>query len=237
MADGDVLPNSFPPMGAEFEKPYMEFEYNGKMYRLDQLKGGHNKPKVTDPVMACKTSPPVWDPVKKRWVVTLENNMIDIDVGAQPDASRALPEELSALKRMHIFNSPRRSRRSYGYLYPASSTADEPPKFPVDCEFHMFIRVAVPGRPSLANVTPFKLEAKALSEWPPKVGTVYTHDDEVALYPEWLPFARTLMKPLVRIPSGDETILTEIYLAERTDEGEAAPQRGNWFTRLWNRVT
>lgn len=233
MANGEALPGAFPQMGAEFEKPYMEFEYNGKMYRMDQLKGGHNKP--TQPVRACKSSPPKWDPEKKRWVVTLDNNMIDIDLGEQPEATRALPENLGWLKRMHIHNSPRRSRRSIGYLYPTSGSPDEPPTFPVDCEFHMFIRVDVPGRPSLANTTPFKLEAKGLDTWPPQVGTVYTHDDDVDLYPEWVPFARTLMKPMVRIPPGDETILTSTYEADR--ETLDAPPEGNVLKRLWNWLT
>jgi len=44
-----------------------------------------------------------------------------------------------------------------------------------------------------------------------KSWTVYTHDDHVELYPEWIPFARYFMKPIVRILSGDETILTKVF--------------------------
>ena len=76
MANGDLLPTTFPPMGAEFIKPYMEFEFEGEVYRLDAVTGGHNGRAAA----ACQSYPPVFDSVRQRWVVSVENNLIDINL-------------------------------------------------------------------------------------------------------------------------------------------------------------
>jgi len=207
MSDKNKLPETFSPMGAEFKKPYMEFEFEGEIFRLENLKGGHNGRTAK----ACKANPPVWDEEKQRWVVKIENNLIDIDLESQSEASKSIPGNKSFLKKMKITSNPRRSYKSIGYLISTTRNKEEPPSYPIDCEFYMYIRVKVPGKPSLINMKPFKLMANGLEEWPPRVGTVYTHDDHVELYPEWIPFATYFMKPIVRILPGDETILTEVF--------------------------
>lgn len=229
MSDSTPLPDSFPPMGAQFEKPYMEFEYNGQMYTLSELKGGHNGRSAV--VKACETKGAHWDEERQKWVVPVENNMIEIDLSEQPEASAEIPEKDAFLRNMKIRNSERRSKKSSGTLL-ASGNLESGPQYPVDCAFHMVVRVKAPGKPALINPVPFKLEAKGLHEWPPSVGTVYTHDDTVELFPEWLPFAKHFMRPIARIMPGDETILTEVF---EQDTGTAA-QDGllkrmvNWLT-------
>jgi hypothetical protein len=228
MPENEALPNEFPPMGADFKKPYMEFEYEGQLYKLEELKGGHNGRGMAK---ACKTHGAQWDEEKQRWVVKVENNLIDIDIASQPETTRGIPDSKAFLKKLDIFSNPRRSKKSIGYLY-ASGNKDEAPRYPIDCEFHMHIRVKVPGKPSLQNPKPFILEAKGLNAWPPEIGTVYLHDDEVELYPEWVPFAEQLMKPIVKILPGDKTIITEVYEArESTDQKESIFTKAlNWLT-------
>lgn len=228
MPDNEALPSEFPPMGADFEKPYMEFEYEGEIYKLKELKGGHNGSSVAK---ACKTHGAQWDDEKQRWIVKVENNLIDIDLTNQPEASKEIPESKAFLKSLVIVSSPRRSKKSIGYLY-ASGAKEEPPRYPIDCEFHMHIRVKVPGKPTLHNPKPFKLEAKGLTAWPPSIGTIYLHEDEVELYPEWVPFAKHLMKPIVTILSGDETIITDVY-----EQKASSSQKESFFTKALNWLT
>lgn len=228
MANGDYLPDTFVPMGAEFVKPYMEFEFEGQIHRLENLAGGHNGRVAA----ACQASPPQFDSEKNRWVVKIENNLIDIDLGNQPAVAAAIPESKSFLRSMSIINNPRRSFVSTGLLVSASASPDERPRFPVDCTFEMHIRVNVPGKPSLINVKPFQLSARNIDQWPPPVGTVYRHDDAIELYPEWVPFSEFLMKPVVRILPGDETIITDVF--------ETRPEelnRPNLLKTLINRLT
>lgn len=189
----------------------MEFEYEGQIYRMGELKGGHNgRGTAGAAVAACQQRPPQWDEVRQRWVVPIMNNMINIDLSSQPEAARAFPS-VSPLRSMSIINNPRRSYSSIGHLISVTNTPSEPPRFPVDCVFRMYIRVKVPGKGSVINVRPFELVAKGLTTWPPPVGTIYTHEDVVELYPEWIPFGHRLMNPIVRIFSGDETILTNVF--------------------------
>ncbi len=207
MANLKKLPESFPPMGAEFKKPYMEFEFEGVTYKLEELKGGHNGKAAK----ACQAEGATWDEARQKWIVKVDNNLIDIELKNQPTATVNIPDSKSFLREIDIKSSPRRSKRSIGYLIVKDSHKDAAPTFPVDCEFYMHIQVKVPGKPSLTNPKPFKLVAKDLEDWPPPIDTVYTHDDTVELYPEWVPFADKLMKPVVKILPGDETIITEVF--------------------------
>lgn len=227
MAAGDPLPSTFPSMGALFKKPYMEFEFEGKMYRLEALAGGHNG-RVAQ---ACQSNAPVYDTELKRWVVRVENNLIDIDLSSQPEVAAAIAEEHAPLRKMTVLSSTRNSYKSTGLLVTETSSPDEQPKFPVDCIFNMHIRVKVPGRPALINVQPFQLRANGLEQWPPPVGTTYRHEDTVDLFPEWLPFAERFMQPIARIMPGDETVLTEVFPAT------AGPDTRNLFRRVVDRLT
>lgn len=224
----DNLPDSFPSMGAEFIKPYMEFEYQGQVYKLNGLQGGHNGRVAA----ACKANKPEYDPEKGRWIVKVQNNLIDIDLSQHPSLMEVFPENKQILSQARIFNNPRKSYTSVGFLITNTTSPDEKPTFPIDCVFNMFIRITLPGKPSLINVKPFQLVAKNLDQWPPPVGTVYEHEDIIELYPEWMPFAEHLMQPIVRIPPGDQTILTNVF--EKDDTNTAKP---NILKSIINRFT
>ena len=234
MAD-NTLPSSFPPMGAEFKKPYMEFEYEGKMYKVEELSGGHNGRVAS----ACQASPPHWDEEKQRWVVDVTNNLIDIDLSNQPHTFTAFDEKTSAFQKLKIINNPRHSYKSTGQIISVTNSKDEPPTFPVDCVFNMHIRASIPGKPSLITVKPFQLYANKLETWPPPVGTVYNHDDDIELYPEWVPFSEKLMKPIVTIKSGDKTIITKVLDLQESIQLEFTllGRIKNLFVTLINRLT
>jgi len=231
----DTLPNSFPPMGAEFKKPYMEFEYQGKMYKVEELAGGHNGIVAS----ACQASAPHWDEEKQRWVVDVTNNLIDIDLSNQPHTFSAFDEKTSSFQKLKIKNNPRHSYKSTGQVISVTNSKDELPTFPVDCVFNMHIRASIPGKPSLITIKPFQLYANKLETWPPPVGTVYSHDEDIELYPEWLPFSEKLMKPIVTIKSGDKTIITKVIDKQGTVKQEISflEQTKNYFTTLLNRLT
>lgn len=224
----DPLPESFPPMGAEFKKPYMEFEYDGQIYKMTDLQGGHNG-SVAE---GCIAHPPEYDPEKGRWVVKVQNNLIDIDLGAHPAMEALFSEKTKFLSKARIFSNPRRSFASIGYLLTTNTSPQDKPTFPIDCVFLMHIRISVPGKPSLINVKPFELTAKNLTTWPPPVGTVYEHNDTVELYPEWIPFGHVFMKPIVKIPPGDKTILTKVFELPQGPK----PSQGT-YASLLNRFT
>ena len=228
MAAGDPLPTSFPPMGAEFVKPYMEFEFKGELHRVDALVGGHNGSVAS----ACQARPPVFDAERQRWVVPIENNLIDIDLGSQPEVAKSIPDHRSELRSLRVINNPRRSFRSTGMLLTDARTLTEQPRYPVDCIFNMHIRVRVTGKPSLITVRPFQLIAVNLEQWPPPVGTVYRHDDVVDLFPEWVPFSERFMSPIVKILAGDETILTKVFEAP-----PAVRDSRSLFQKLIERLT
>ena len=223
------LPDAFPSMGAEFRKPYMEFEYDGQMYRLENLRGGHNGSGAT---AACRASPPTFDPEKGRWVVTVKNNLIDINLADHPHVAPLFATSNQFLSQAHIYSNPRRSYESVGYLLSHTTSPNEPAQFPIDCVFYMHIRISVPGKPSLINVKPFELTTKNLEQWPPPVGTIYEHEDEIELFPEWIPFIHNFMSPVVRIRPGDQTILTRVF-----DLPEGSDSSGGSLRSLWNRIT
>ena len=204
---GSEIPSDFPPMGAMFTKPYMEFEYRGETYRIDNLVGGHNGAVAT----ACITRPPVWDPERKRWVVPIVNNIIDIDLNRDRPSATSFASG-SRFNRMRIVSHPSQRYVSTGLLISATDDPNIRPRFPVDCEFRMHVRVSVPGRPKLFNPKPFRMVASNLTEWPPPVGTRYRNLDEVALVPERLPLVGRRMRPVATIRSGDEAILTEVFV-------------------------
>jgi hypothetical protein len=233
----NVIPENLPSAAAEFEKPYMEFEYRREVFRLENLRGGHNgrDPDTMTIVEKCANSPPQWDEERQRWVIPLTNNMINIDLSSQEDATERFALN-SPLRAMSIISNPRNRYKSTGNLVSAPTSREEPPRYPIDCVFNMHIRVRVPGRGSLINVRPFQLVANGLTGWPPPVGTVYTHEDTVELFPEWVPFGERLLSPVARILPGDETIIINI---REVTEGSALPIRGIIPTlqRFINRVT
>jgi len=154
MAD-NLLPDNFPSMGAEFSKPYMEFEYEGKMYKIDELAGGHNGKAAS----ACQSSQPYWNEERQRWIVDVTNNLINIDLSSQPHTFKAFDKTMRSFQRLKIKNNPRYSYKSTGQVISVTNSKDERPKFPVDCIFNMHIRASIPGRPSLITVKPFQLYA------------------------------------------------------------------------------
>jgi len=223
-----TLPATFPPAAAEFHKPYMEFEYEGKVYRVENVDGGHNG-RVAE---GCKANPPEWDETKQRWVVPVENHVIDIDFSQHPHFAAALAG-LPAFMKLRITSNPRSSRKSVGQLITAGNRA-EAPRYPIDCVFNMYVRAVLPGKWPVINVRPFRLVARGLTQWPPPVGTTYINEDPVELFPEWIPFAEKLLKPIVTIRPGDHTILTRVFEnvapAERST-GVRAQLRA-WINRL-----
>jgi hypothetical protein len=204
----DLLPSAFPPTGARFRKPYTEIEYRGKVYPIKDMVGGHNGIVAK----ACIASPPIYDAVRKRWVVPITNNLIDIDLADQPAAADAF-EAGSPLRQLHIRNNEDVRYASSGLLVTATEDPDGPPAFPVDCEFQMYITVSIPRRPKLMNVKPFRLVARGLTSWPPPVGTVYDNIDGAELVPARLARLGRAIPPVARILAGDRTILTEVFAA------------------------
>jgi hypothetical protein len=214
MAD-DKLIGKPPSSGALFEKPYMEFEYKGKMYRLEDIKGGHNGAVAENAhvAMACEKSPPVWDEDRGVWVVPVENHIIDIDLSGQRDLKGNLEAD-SPLWGLKIKSSQNRRKPTNGLLISSGTDKTDGPVFPIDCEFRIHIEAKIPGAPTLTNSKPFRLRATGLETWPPDAGTTYENLDDIELYPKFVPFADRLMKPVVRIPKGDKTVLTEVFTFE-----------------------
>jgi hypothetical protein len=207
----DPLPDSLPPAGATFEKPYTEVEYRGKVYPVKGMVGGHNGRSVVE---ACEAHPPRYDSIRGRWVVPLDNNLISINLAEQPEVGRVFGEG-SPLARLRMANHPGRRFRSGGLLVTNTTDPNERPAFPVDCEFEVYLRIRVPGKWPLVNPRPLRLLATELSQWPPPVGTVYRNLDGADFYPDWVgPLRRFMKKPIVRILPGDETILTEVFVKD-----------------------
>jgi len=97
----------------------------------------------------------------------------------------------------------------------------------------MFIRVTVGAGRSLVNPKPFRMVASGLNAWPSPVGTIYRNLDDVALYPEWVPFATRLTEPIATIKAGDEAILTDVFEVTASE----ALQKPPLFSRVVNRLT
>jgi hypothetical protein len=215
----------------------MEFEYRGEVFRLENLRGGHNgrDPNTMVIVEKCANSPPQWDEERQRWVIPLTNNMINIDLSSQEGVTESFALN-SPLRAMSIISNPRNRYKSTGNLISATTSREESPRYPVDCVFNMHIRVRVPGGGTLINVRPFQLVANGLTSWPPPVGTVYTHEDTVELFPEWVPFGEQLLSPIAKILPGDETIITNV---REVNEELFSPDRGIIPTLQWliNRIT
>jgi hypothetical protein len=206
----DLLPEQFPPAGATFEKPYTEIEYDGEIYPVKGMVGGHNGRKAVE---ACIAHGARYDSVRERWVVPLDNNLISINLAEQPEVGQVFGSD-SPLARMQMANHPSKKYRSSGLLISATEDPNQRPAFPVDCEFTVHLRVKVPGKPPLVNPVPFHLVAKGLTSWPPSVGTTYKNIDGAELYPDYIGPLRRAMKPVARILPGDETILTEIIVRD-----------------------
>jgi hypothetical protein len=209
-----ALPDTFPPMGATFEKPYMEFEYDGRVYNVGVLVGGHNGRRSvedddpTDPaVRACIAHPPVYDSVKGRWVVHVENNLVHINFGEQtPDSLSALEPD-SPIRNAIIAPNP--TRQSTGTLVTDTTDPNALPDYPIDCEFEIYLQVTAPGLPPLVNREPLRLLSRGLEQWPPAVGTAYENPDGVSFFLQGS--SEESDEPIVRILPGDTTVLTEVF--------------------------
>ena len=198
------IPNEFPDMGALFEKPYTEFEFDGKIYKVGPTVGGHNG---VGP-QACQAHPPSYDSVRGRWVVHVDNNLIHIDYSGQ-DEPRIVFGDDSPFTQLVIQNNPDPAFRSGGILVTETTSADAEPEYPVDCEFTMHLKATVPGVPSLVTREPLRLIANGLEEWPPPVGTVYKNQSGAEFFLEG-PAAES-DQPMARILPGDSTVLTEVF--------------------------
>lgn len=205
---GDLLPDTLPSAGAHFEKPYTEVEYDGVVYPVKGMVGGHNGKQAVE---ACIAHGARYDSVRGRWVVPLDNNLISINLAEQPEVGKVFGEG-SPLAKLTMRNHPSRRYRSGGFLITSTEDPNGRPSFPVDCEFHVHLRVTVPGKWPLVNPTPFKLVATGLEQWPPPVRTVYRNVDGAELYPDYIGPLRRAMSPVARILPGDETILTEVFV-------------------------
>lgn len=198
------VPKAFPKMGALFEKPYTEFEFDGKMYKVGPTVGGHNGVGQ----QACIAHPPHYDPERGRWVVEVDNNLIHIDYADQPEPMKAFGEE-SPLTKLVIQNDPDPKRKSGGLLITGTTDSDADPEYPVDCEFEMHLRAEAPGLPPLITREPLSLIAKDLEEWPPPVGTAYENTSGADFVLE--DSASGYEQPIARILPGDSTILTKVF--------------------------
>jgi hypothetical protein len=197
------IPEEFPEMGAVFEKPYTEFEFNGKIYKVGPTVGGHNG---VGP-HACQSHPPSYDPVRGRWVVHVDNNLIHIDYTHQ-QAPRETFGEDSPFTKLVIRNDPDPERPSGGMLISVTEDPDVAPEFPVDCEFSMHLRAELPDLPPLVTREPLRLRAEGLEQWPPPAGTVYANVNGAEFF---LADAADEDEALARILPGDSTILTRIF--------------------------
>jgi hypothetical protein len=205
---GEPLPDKLPSAGATFEKPYTEIEYNGKVYPVKGMVGGHNG---LDAVEKCEAHGARYDSVRGRWVVPVDNNIISINLAEQPEVGKVFGDG-SPLAQLQMRNHPSRRYRSGGFLITATEDPDGRPEFPVDCEFQVHLRITVPGKWPLVNPKPFRLIAKGLEEWPPTEGTVYDNPDGAEFYPDFIGPTRRFMRPVARILPGDETILTKVFV-------------------------
>jgi len=207
----------------------MEFEFDGRVYRLEDLKGGHNGRVAA----ACASSPPAWDARLGRWVVHVTNNIIDIDLGEHPAAWRVPPprEEFRAIR---ISGSLRQRYRSTGILVTDARRQEEQPRFPVQSAFFMHVRVTLPGMGTAINTEPFRMVATNVMEWPPPVGTVYENLDDVELYPEWLPFGSRVRGSVARIRKGDTAIISDVFpKPEGRDPTTTVQRLLNWLTQVF----
>jgi hypothetical protein len=198
------IPSEFPDMGALFKKPYTEFEFEGKVYKVGETVGGHNG--VAQ--QACIAHPPTFDPERGRWVVHVDNNLIHIDYSEQ-DAPRLAFGADSPFANLVIKNDPDPARPSGGVLISKTTDPDAEPEYPVDCEFTMHLRAEVPNLPPLITREPLRLLAQGLEEWPPPVGTSYENLSGAEFV---LADAAEGDQALARILPGDSTVLTEVFV-------------------------
>lgn len=194
-------------MGAHFEKPYTEFEYDGQIYRVGPTVGGHNGRGVE----ACISHGATYDSVRGRWVVHVDNNLIHINYASQ-SAPRETFGEDSPLAKLLIQNNPDPERPSGGTLITATTDPEGPPEYPVDSEFLMMLRAEAPGLPALVTREPLRLVAEGLEQWPPPVGTAYENVSGADFYLEGPESEED--QPIARILPGDSTILTEVFAVE-----------------------
>ncbi len=198
------IPDEFPDMGALFKKPYTEFEFGGRVYKVHETVGGHNGVAQK----ACMANPPTYDPERGRWVVHVTNNLIHIDYSTQRAMADAVGGD-SPLANLVIENDPDPSRPSGGVLVSETSDPERPPEYPVDCIFEMHLRATAPGLPVLVTREPLELFADALMEWPPPVGTAYENRSGADFY---LRDAPDDAEPIARILPGDSTVLTDVFV-------------------------
>ena len=185
-------------MGAELLKPYTEIEYNGQVFAIENLRGGHNgrnaltaSTSLTDIVVAaCQTNPPVFDSTTGKWRVPVTNNFIHFE-GSDPNLGTFT---LGALD--DIVN---------GYLEFANNpTSSDELDFPVNSIFEFQVELELLD----FGITLFSEElatvyANDLTSWAPPVGTTYYQD-------EYIDLVAVSGGPTIARIRPDTTIVTEI---------------------------
>ena len=195
------------PIAIQFVKPLMTFKYKGGTYVLKNIEG-----RSTERTELMRMlSKPVWDEVLNRWEILLSCNIVDMDLSNQFQSFSALDRDTYLFQHLHVVSSPRRSFSSIAQLIPHKNIKSQAPSFPADLYLYMYFRSIIPGKLNLINTEPGIFVARNLTSWPPPIGTVFIQENDILLYPEYIPFIENLMDPVVIIKGGDSTIITDIY--------------------------
>jgi hypothetical protein len=187
--DPDV-PRLWPllPRGATatLNKPYSTFEFEGQTFSLENLSGGHNG-RVA---LACKASPPVFNPERGVWEIKLSNNLIHFDVPT--------PAGL-----VQITSIPLEGSGSEGVF---RSRDGRLPAFPAESLFEVQLKAQLPDGRILTTRQPLELKATNIASWPPPPGTAYRNENSIFFY---APDSPSNAQPVIVIRP-DTTVLKEV---------------------------
>jgi hypothetical protein len=192
---------------AELEKPYSEIEYQGVIYPLVALRGGHRGTKsdvsATTPspgevVAACQTNPPVQDPITGTWTVPVTNNFINFSTDTSP------------FGKLNIGAIPGTANGYLEFVNNPSSLEDL--DFPVNSIFTFRIKLELPDLGvTLFSAEEVKIVAENLTSWAPLTGTVYHQSEFIDLIAEE-------NGPTIARLSPDRTIITSTQRVECVPE-------------------
>lgn len=187
---------------AELEKPYTEIEYNGVVYPLVALRGGHRgksldtaalSPSPGEVVAACQTNPPIQDPITGNWVVPVTNNLI------------AFSTDTSPFGKLNIGAIPGTVKGNLEFVNNPSSLEDL--YFPVNSIFSFQIQLQLPDIGiTLFSAKEATIKASNLTSWPPSVGTIYYQNDFIDLVAEENGPIIARLRPDTTIVTSTETI-------------------------------